>query len=70
MFRRKPKIPVEISGNPDDLDDSDLDDPEVRRLALAMYEIREEQRMTARQLEAIDAKIEALRCRLPAESAM
>ena len=57
--RKKPKGP--LTGNPDDLEDWEWDDPIVRRLAQAVFKIREERNETMRRLEAIDAKIDALR---------
>ena len=57
--KKKPRGPV--TGNPDDLEDWELDDPIVRRLAAAVLAIREERKVTMKRLEAIDQKIDALR---------
>ena len=57
----KKKLRGPITGNPDDLEDWELDDPIVRRLAAAVLAIREERKVTMERLEAIDQKIDTLR---------
>ena len=57
----KKKLRGPVTGNPDDLEDWEWDDPIVRRLADAVFAIREERKATMKRLEAIDQKIDALR---------
>ena len=50
-----------VTGDPDDLEDWEWDDPVVRCLADAVFANHEERKLTIQRLEAIDEKIVALR---------
>ena len=58
-----------ITGDPDDLEDWEWDDPIVRRLADAVFAIREERKLTMQRLEAVDEKIESLKRNLVGKNA-
>ena len=58
-----------VTGDPDDLEEWEWDDPVVRRLADAVSAIREERKLTIQRLEVIDEKIEALRRNLVGKNA-
>ena len=58
-----------ITGDPDDLEEWEWDDPVVCRLADAVFAIREERKLTMERLETIDEKIENLKRNLIGKNA-
>ena len=58
-----------VTGDPDDLEEWEWDDPVVRRLADVVFAIRKERKLTMERLEAIDEKIENLKRNLVGKDA-